>query len=65
MMMSKEKCSNTNAEWDERQKTRQMEMEACSEALAVLNSDDAHDLFTKTFKPFFLQSKMESERGSG
>ena len=36
----------TDSEWEERQKTRQLEMEACSKALAVLSSDDAHDLFT-------------------
>merc|ERR1719503_439442 len=55
LAMLKEKCSTTDAEWEERQKTRQMEMEACSKALAVLSSDDAHDLFTKTFNPSFLQ----------
>jgi len=64
LMMLKEKCSTTDAEWEERQKTRQMEMEACSKALAVLSSDDAHDLFTKTFNPAFMQmeSKVQSER---
>merc|ERR1719174_1778610 len=64
LMMLKEKCSTTDAEWEERQKTRQMEMEACSKALAVLSSDDAHDLFTKTFNPSFMQteSKIQSER---
>jgi len=64
LMMLKEKCSTTDAEWEERQKTRQMEMEACSKALAVLSSDDAHDLFTKTFNPAFMQteSKIQSER---
>merc|ERR1712195_212179 len=37
---------------------------ACSKALAVLSSDDAHDLFTKTFNPSLLQkeSAMHSER---
>jgi len=59
LAMLKEKCSSTDAEWEERQKTRQLEMEACSKALAVLSSDDAHDLFTKTFNPAFVQ--MESE----
>merc|ERR1719272_1644695 len=44
LMMLKEKCSMTDGEWEERQKTRQLEMEACSKALAVLASDDAHDL---------------------
>jgi len=59
LAMLKEKCSSTDAEWEERQKTRQLEMEACSKALAVLSSDDAHDLFTKTFNPAFVQ--MESK----
>jgi len=65
-MMLKEKCSMTDSEWEERQKTRQLEMEACSKALAVLSSDDAHDLFTKTFNPAFVQkeSKVRSERRS-
>merc|ERR1712072_497825 len=64
LMMLKEKCSMTDGEWEERQKTRQLEMEACSKALAVLSSDDAHDLFTKTFNPSLLQkeSSMGSER---
>merc|ERR1712146_221676 len=64
IMMLKEKCSMTDSEWEERQKTRQMEMEAVSKALAVLSSDDAHDLFTKTFNPSFLQkdSSMHSQR---
>merc|ERR1719213_47597 len=60
--MLKEKCSMTDAEWEERQKTRQLEMEACSKALSVLSSDDAHDLFTKTFNPSFVQKEMHSER---
>merc|ERR1740117_2394577 len=66
LMMLKGKCSSTDAEWEERQKARQLEMEACSKALAVLSSDDAHDLFTKTFNPAFVQmeSSMHSERRS-
>merc|ERR1719199_2359898 len=50
----------TDGEWEERQKTRQLEMEACSKALAVLSSDDAHDLFTKTFNPAFVQTESSS-----
>merc|ERR1719181_565043 len=57
-----EKCSTTDAEWEERTKTRQLEMEACSKALAVLSSDEAHDLFTKTFNPAFVQTSENSER---
>merc|ERR1719395_43913 len=60
LMMLKEKCSMTDSEWEERQKTRQLEMEACSKALAVLSSDDAHDLFTKTFNPSLLQKESSS-----
>merc|ERR1719446_1012442 len=64
LAMLKEKCSTTDAEWEERTKTRQLEMEACSKALAVLTSDEAHDLFTKTFNPALLQVSEHSERQS-
>merc|ERR1712176_775638 len=66
LMMLKEKCSMTDSEWEERQKTRQLEMEAVSKALAVLSGDDAHDLFTKTFNPSFLEKEasLNSRRRS-
>jgi len=64
LAMLKEKCSTTDAEWEERTKTRQLEMEACSKALAVLSSDEAHDLFTKTFNPALVQISEHSERQS-
>jgi chromosome segregation ATPase len=60
LMMLKEKCSMTDKEWEERQKTRQLEMEAVSKALAVLSGDDAHDLFTRTFNPAFLQEGTQN-----
>merc|ERR1719329_952416 len=62
LAMLKEKCSTTDAEWEERQKTRQLETEACSKALAVLSSDEAHDLFTKTFNPAFIQEEESNQR---
>merc|ERR1712242_365114 len=62
LMMLKEKCSMTDKEWEERQKTRQLEMEAVSKALAVLSGDDAHDLFTRTFNPAFLQVDRQDSR---
>merc|ERR1712187_366213 len=64
LMMLKEKCQMTDKEWEERQKTRQLEMEAVSKALAILSGDDAHDLFTRTFNPALLQeeSSMQSAR---
>merc|ERR1719407_122457 len=42
----KETCQMTDAEFEERTKTRQEEMTAVSQALAILSSDDAHDTFT-------------------
>jgi chromosome segregation ATPase len=60
LMMLKEKCQMTDKEWEERSKTRQTEMEAVSKALAVLSGDDAHDLFTRTFNPTFIQASSES-----
>merc|ERR1712151_1067335 len=64
LMMLKEKCQMTDKEWEERQKTRQLEMEAVSKALAILSGDDAHDLFTRTFNPALLQeeSRVQSTR---
>merc|ERR1719453_2206760 len=62
LMMLKEKCSMTDNEWEERQKTRSLEIEAVSKALAFLTSDDAHDLFTRTFNPALLQVGAVSER---
>mmetsp|Transcript_7276 Transcript_7276/g.15902 ORF Transcript_7276/g.15902 Transcript_7276/m.15902 type:complete len:684 (-) Transcript_7276:68-2119(-) len=62
LSMLKEKCQMTDQEWEERQKTRQAEMDAVSKALAVLSSDDAHDLFTRTFNPSFLQESSENSR---
>jgi len=52
----KEKCALTDSEWEQRQKTRQLEMEAVSKATAVLNSDDAHATFGRTFNPTLLQT---------
>lgn len=51
--MLKEKCALMDKEWEARQKERTLEMEACSKALAVLDGDKAHDLFTRTFN--FMQ----------
>jgi len=64
LMDLKEKCQMTDQEWEERQKTRQEEMAAVSKALAILSSDDAHDLFTKTFNPALLEkvSSLHSMR---
>merc|ERR1719361_1117733 len=64
LAMLKEKCSMTDGEYNERVRTRQLEMEAVSKALAFLTSDDAHDLFTRTFNPALIQKTdaVESAR---
>merc|ERR1712060_166631 len=64
LLVLKEKCQMTDKEWEQRQKTRQLEMEAVSKAIAILSGDDAHDLFTRTFNPALLQqeSSVQSAR---
>merc|ERR1719265_1054165 len=58
----KERCASMDTEFAARTKTRQLEIEAVSKALAFLNSDEAHDLFTRTFNPTFLQVSMDKRR---
>merc|ERR1719331_3052523 len=60
LMNLKETCQNTDAEWEERQKARAVEIKGCSEALAILSSDDAHDTFTRTFN-FVQVSQKETK----
>jgi hypothetical protein len=55
LMDLKERCKMTDSEWETRQKTRALEMEAVSKALAVLSSDEVHNLFTRTFNPSLAQ----------
>jgi len=43
-------CASKASEWEERQATRAQEVEAISAAIAILNEDDALDLFKKTLK---------------
>jgi septal ring factor EnvC (AmiA/AmiB activator) len=64
LKLLKEKCSMTDAEWEERQKTRSEEMAAVSKALAIISGDDAHDIFTRTFNkgtlPTLLQTRSSA-----
>jgi len=62
LMNLKETCAMTDKEWELRQKERQLEIEAVSKALAILSSDDAHDLFTKTFNFIQRDSSTGSKR---
>merc|ERR1719253_781698 len=63
-------CANKKKEWQERSKMRADEVAAISEAIGVLNDDDALDLFKKTLsltqKPSsmgFLQKKASVSAG--
>jgi len=60
----KERCANMDQEYEERTKTRQLEIGAVSKALAFLSSDEAHDLFTRTFNFVQVQSAANSQRRS-
>merc|ERR1719353_2494508 len=41
----KERCSVSDKEWEERSKTRALEIAAVAETIKILTDDDAHDLF--------------------
>jgi len=60
LAMLKETCANMDAQMEERVKTRNEEIEACSKALAVLSGDEAHDTFTRTFNAAFVQTSESS-----
>merc|ERR1719236_228164 len=62
LMNLKETCQTTDQEWEERQKVRQEEMKAVSEALAILSSDDAHDTFTSTFNFIQVSKATQAKR---
>merc|ERR1719213_1046768 len=58
----KEQCQNMDQEYEERTKTRQLEIQATSKALAFLSSDEAHDLFTRTFNFVQVRSTSKDKR---
>merc|ERR1719316_205671 len=60
LAMLKETCANMDSQMEERVKTRNEEIEACSKALAVLSGDEAHDTFTRTFNAAFVQTSESS-----
>merc|ERR1719453_911913 len=59
---SKERCQNMDQENEERTKTRQLEIQAVSKALAFLSSDEAHDLFTRTFNFVQVRVSIQSHK---
>jgi len=61
LKMLKEQCEMMEREWEARQKRWAKEMEALSKAVAMLNSDDAEQTFTRTFNPASML-QVRSER---
>merc|ERR1719487_1573920 len=49
----KERCSVSDKEWEERSKTRSLDIAAVGETIKILTDEDAHDLFGSTLS--FLQ----------
>jgi len=62
----KEQCANVDAEFAERTKTRQLEMQAVSKALEFLTSEEAQDLVSRTLglaqRTSFAQRRMENQK---
>eukprot|EP00747_Dinoflagellata_sp_TGD_P140149 gnl/TRDRNA2_/TRDRNA2_175977_c3_seq16.p1 gnl/TRDRNA2_/TRDRNA2_175977_c3~~gnl/TRDRNA2_/TRDRNA2_175977_c3_seq16.p1 ORF type:complete len:682 (+),score=241.73 gnl/TRDRNA2_/TRDRNA2_175977_c3_seq16:139-2184(+) len=58
----KEQCAMQDAEFEERTKTRQLEMEACSKALSVLTSDAARDVSSSSLGFVQTLSAAHSKR---
>lgn len=57
MIELKKKCSMTDAEWEERQKLRQTEINAIAKALEILTTDEARTQFSETLG--FFQQKLQ------
>merc|ERR550537_1574406 len=62
---TKEACSEKNEEWVVRKELRDAEVEGMNEALEILTSDEARELFAKAIKPgketMFLQLDSEED----
>jgi hypothetical protein len=64
LMNLKETCQNADAEYEERVKSRQEEIKACGEALAILTSDEAHATFSGTFSFAQASSTSKSQKAA-
>merc|ERR1719217_1182624 len=58
----KEQCANMDAEYEERTQTRQLEIQATTKALGFLNSDEAHDLFSRSFNFVQVSTRRNSRK---
>jgi len=61
-------CAEKKAEWEERSKTRAMELVAIADTIKALNDDDALDLFKKTLPSAsasaFVQTGLQTAQGA-
>jgi len=64
LMNLKETCQMSDAEYEERVKSRQEEIKACGEALAILTSDEAHATFSRTFNFVQVSSKSKKQQAT-
>merc|ERR1719326_2308741 len=58
------KCKESEAEYQERTKSRAEEIAACADVIVILNSDEAFDNFGKTTGASFLQVRSEQKLGA-
>merc|ERR1719379_1691615 len=58
----KEQCAIFDKQYEERTKTRQLEIQAVTKASAFLSSDEAQDLVSKTFSFVQMANKFASNR---
>merc|ERR1719161_537844 len=58
----KKRCATMDADWAARSKMRGEEIQAVSETIAILDSEDAHDQFTKSLG--FVQLRAEAMRNA-
>merc|ERR1719387_1987658 len=54
----KQQCGTKEKEWAEREKLRSEEIAAISEAIAIVNDDDALDVFKKTIPSALIQDSV-------
>lgn len=60
LALVEEKCSITDNEWADRQKTRQAEIDSVTQAISILDDEESHELFSKTYS--FLQQDSVDHR---
>jgi predicted nucleic acid-binding Zn-ribbon protein len=58
----KEKCATMDADYDKRTKDRLTEIEAVTDTIKILNSDESFEAFDKMVAPVFLQTDVTASQ---